>query len=53
MSERERRSMVTLPPWRDAPFKDLQTRGFVLVPSFLSPAELEICREEFGPTAGQ
>jgi hypothetical protein len=28
-------------------FKDLETRGFVLVPSFLSEAELHLCREDF------
>jgi hypothetical protein len=28
-------------------FKDLETRGFVLIPSFLSDAELQICREDF------
>jgi hypothetical protein len=30
-----------------ADFKDLETRGFVLVPSFLSQAELELCREDY------
>lgn len=28
-------------------FKGLETRGFVLVPSFLSEAELQLCREDF------
>lgn len=28
-------------------FKDLETRGFVLIPSFLSEAELQVCREDF------
>ena len=32
---------------KDAPLKDLETRGFVLVPSFLSAAEAGLCREEF------
>jgi hypothetical protein len=32
-------------------FKDLETRGFVLVPSFLSEAELHLCREDFARQA--
>jgi hypothetical protein len=27
--------------------KGLETRGFVLIPSFLSEAELQLCREDF------
>jgi len=32
---------------RASDFKDLETRGFVLIPSFLPPAELQVCREDF------
>ncbi len=32
---------------KSADFKDLETRGFVLMPSFLSEAELHVCREDF------
>jgi hypothetical protein len=34
-------------PWPRVEFKDLETRGFVLVRSFLTEAELSACREDF------
>lgn len=37
---------MTAVSWQDAPFKNLETRGFVLAPSFLSTAELGLHREE-------
>ena len=33
--------------WPGADLKDLETRGFVVVRSFLSEAEVEACREDF------
>ena len=38
---------MTAVSWKAAPFKDLETRGFVLAPSFLSPEELTLHRNEF------
>jgi hypothetical protein len=32
---------------QSARFEDLETRGFVLVPSFLSEAEIRVCREDY------
>jgi hypothetical protein len=40
-----------MPKLNTVDFKDLETRGFVLVPSFLSEAELHLCREDFARQA--